>query len=98
MLLLVLEIKWNSLHTLILDGKTDALHSFLFRSESIDENEESSEEKTVEKKTRLAFFLERYQSFCSPDQGETLLHAAAKLNDSKAVKSLLMSGADPCVL
>ena len=96
---LVLEIKWNSLHTSILDKKTeDTLHNFLIRSESIDENEEPSEEKTEEKKIRLAFFLESYQNFCSPDHGETLLHAAARLNDNKAVKSLLLSGADPCVL
>lgn len=95
----VLEIKWNSLHTSILDGKTDILHNFLIRSESVDETEEpSQEEKTEEKKIRLAFFLDSYQSFCSPDIGETLLHAAAKVNDSKAVKSLLLSGADPCVL
>lgn len=93
----VLEIKWNSLYQSIIEGKTAVLHGFLIRSDSVGETE-SCEADVDEKKLRMGFLLDGYQSVCSPDIGETLLHAASKLNNTKAVKSLLMSGANPCIL
>jgi len=47
---------------------------------------------------REKFLADGRINFCSPDYGETLLHAAVTKEYNRLIKTLLMFGADPCIL